>query len=63
MWDLGTCYVLIVVVDEFILVSYHLHFVFNSEMFPKVVAVPEDACCTELNKIFYHLSLSRQVST
>ena len=52
-----TCYVLIVVVDKSVLVSYHLHFVFYSEMFPKVVAVPEDDCCTELNKIFYHLQI------
>ena len=42
----GTCYILIVVVYNFILVCYHLHFVFNSEMLPKVVAVPEDDCCT-----------------
>ena len=35
-----------------------MHFVFNSEMFPKVVAVPEDLGATELKGKIINLSTS-----
>ena len=51
--EIFTSYLLIVVVDELVFVGDHLHLVFDPEVLPEVVAIPENAGGTELTSVLY----------